>query len=191
MNQPSKIVAMPKPKRERKERKRVRGQGSLIKRGEMYYIELNWKGIRHRKSLETTDRETALNKLAEEVSRIRSGELPKTFEPITVQQMFDAWQLSFETNTKLATQQDYRRRWNNHLKPVFGNMLATAVDRDKVVLYLNTRMKAGAGTVSRNRELRILMMLFKFNRSKIPFFSAIWFPSIWMSNWSGSKSCWR
>jgi integrase len=36
------------------------------------------------------------------------------------------------------------------------------------VAYLNARMKAGAGTVSRNRELRILKMIFNFNRSKIP-----------------------
>jgi len=162
------LIAMPKRKRERKERKRVRGQGTLFQRGETFWMELHWHGIRYRKSLETADRETALIKLDEEVRRLRAGELPKVFEPITVQRMFGAWQLSFETNTKITTQQDYRRRWNNHLKPVFGNMLATAVDRDKVVAYLNARMKAGAGTVSRNRELRILMMLFNFNRKKIP-----------------------
>lgn len=168
MSSKTNLISLPKPKRKRTERKRVRGQGTLFKRGEIFWMELHWKGIRYRRSLETDDRQTALLKMDDAVARIRAGELPKVFEPITGQEMFEAWQLHFETNCKRSTQEDYRRRWNKHLKPVFGNMVATTVDRDKVVLYLNARMKAGAGPVSRNRELRILMMLFNFNRSKIP-----------------------
>jgi integrase len=167
MNQPSSnVVSM--PKRERIARKRVRGQGTLEKRGEIFWMELHWHGVRHRKSLETTDRETALIKLDEEVRRIHANELPKVFEPITVQTMFENWQKQFETNCGVATQQDYQRRWTKHLKPIFGPMLATAVDRDIVVSYLHSRMKAGASLCTRNREQRVLMMLFKFNKSKIP-----------------------
>jgi hypothetical protein len=56
------VVAMPKPKRPRKPNKVVRGEGYLFRRGETFYFELNWRGSRTRKSLETTDRETALIK---------------------------------------------------------------------------------------------------------------------------------
>jgi integrase len=134
----------------------------------MFWFELNWKGTRTRRSLGTTDREAALIKLSDAIAAIRSGELPKTFEPIAVQAMFDAWMLHVETNCKQLTQEDYRRRWENHLKQTFGGRFGTQVDRDKVVEYLNRRMKEGAGPVTRNREQRVLMMLFTHNRSKIP-----------------------
>jgi len=164
----SNVVTMPKPKRTRKPRKSVRGSGSLFKRGSIYWFSLSWKGNRIQRSLKTDDRETALIKMSEAVAAIRSGEMPKVFDPILVQTMFDMWMIRVETNCKKATQEDYRRRWKKHLKPTFGSLFATQVNRDLVENYLNRRMKAGAGLVSRNRELRILMMLFKFNRSKIP-----------------------
>jgi hypothetical protein len=75
-------------------------------RSRRYWFELNWQGIRTRRSLDTTDRETALIKLDTEVAAIRAGELPKTFEPITVQAMFDAWILKVETDCKERTQID-------------------------------------------------------------------------------------
>ena len=162
------IIPMPAPKKSRKPSVRVRGQGSLFRRGDVFWMELNWKGTRIRKSLNTTDRETALIKLDAEVSAIRSGEMPKTFEPITVQAMFEAWMLHVETNCKPLTQKDYQRRWEKHLKPKFGGLFATQVDRDKVGAYLNRRMREGAGPVTRNREQRILTMIFNYNRSKIP-----------------------
>jgi len=162
------LIAMPAPKKTRKASVRVRGQGYLFMRGAMFWMELNWKGARYRHSLETTDRETALLKLDDAVAKIRSGEMPKSFEPITVQAMFDAWMLQVETSCKPRTQADYRGRWERHLKPVFGGLVANQVDRDKVVAYLNRRMKAGAGPVTRNREQRILTMIFNHNRSKIP-----------------------
>ena len=162
------VVTMPKPKKERKANKVVRGEGYLFKRGETFWFELNWKGQRIRKSLETTDRETALLKRDAAVAAIRSGELPKVFEPITVQAMFDAWMLKVETDCKPRTQEDYRSRWDAHLKATFGRLFATQVDRDRVVAYLNRRMKEGAGLCARNREQRVLMMVFGHNKSKIP-----------------------
>ena len=162
------LVTMPRPKKKRKPNARVRGEGHLFLRNSVYWFELNWQGIRTRKSLDTTDRETALIKLDKEVAAIRAGELPKKFDPITVQAMFDAWMLKVETDCKPRTQEDYRSRWDAHLKAVFGGLIATQVDRDKVVSYLNRRMKEGAGLCARNREQRVLMMVFGHNKSKIP-----------------------
>lgn len=163
----SKIAVMPKPKRERKKRQRVRGQGTLFQRGNIFWMELNWQGLRHRKSLETDDRQTALLKLDDEVSRIRSGELPKIFEPITGQQMFDAFLMRCETDCKPNTVTDYKKRWA-HLKPTFGSIVATQVTKDMIASYLNKRMKDGASVATRNREQRVLMMVFNYNREKIP-----------------------
>jgi hypothetical protein len=72
--------------------------------------------------------------------------------------------LKVETGCKQRTHIDYRNRWNVHLKAVLGRLTATQVDRDKVVAYLNRRMKGGAGLCARNREQRVLMMLFGHNK---------------------------
>jgi hypothetical protein len=47
-------------------------------------------------------------------------------------------------------------------------MLATQVTRDNATTYLHRRMKEGATLCTRNREQRVLMMIFGHNRSKIP-----------------------
>jgi integrase len=167
VNPQSKLAVMPKPKKERKRASRVRGQGSLFRRGEMFWMELNWKGTRFRRSLETTDRETALIKLDAEVSAIRAGEMPKKFDPILVQSMFDTFIIRAEVDCKPGTLENYKFRWN-HLKLFFGTMAATQVTKDKVTTYLHARMKEGATLCTRNREQRVLMMIFEHNRSKIP-----------------------
>jgi integrase len=168
METQSNLAVMPKPKKPRKQSLRVRGQGSLFLRGEIYWMELNWKGIRTRKSLETTDRETALDKLSDEISAIRAGELPKKFDPVSVQEMFDEFILRAEVDCKPRTVRDYNSRWNVHLKSAFGSMIATNVSKDKITAYLHTRLKAGATLCTRNREQRVLMMVFGHNKSKIP-----------------------
>jgi integrase len=163
------LAVMPKPKKKpRKQSVRVRGEGSLFRRGELFWMELNWKGARYRRSLETTDRETALINLATEVAAIRTGELPKKFDPITVQKMFDVFILRAEVDCKPRTVSDYKTRWNVHLKSVFGSMTATQITKDKITAYLHSRMKDGATLCTRNREQRVLMMVFGHNRSKIP-----------------------
>ena len=169
MNPQSSLAVMPKPKKKpRKQSVRVRGQGSLVRRGEIFWMELNWRGTRYRRSLETTDRETALIKLDDEVSAIRAGELPKRFDPITVQSMFDAFIVRTEVDCKPRTVRDYKSRWNVHLKSFFGTITATQITKDKITAYLHTRMKKGATLCTRNREQRVLMMVFGHNRSKIP-----------------------
>ena len=161
------ILTMPKPKRTRKPNARVRGQGSLFKRGDIFWFELNWKGSRTRRSLETADKQTALIKLAEAVSAIRSGELPKTFEPVTVQSLYDVWIAEVERTCKPRTFDDYKSRWNGHLEPVFGRLFATQVTKDVVSRYLTDRKREGAGNITQNRENRVLQMMFNYNRKKI------------------------
>lgn len=164
MNPATAIASRP----ERKKRARVRGHGTVFRRGRMYWMELHWKGERVRKSLETDDRETALIKLDAEVAAIHSGAMPKTFEPITVQTMYEAWILLKETSCKASTVRDYKWRWLRNLKPAFGNLFATQVTTDKITEYLHHRMRDGIGVCARNRELTLLQMIFNYNRDKIP-----------------------
>jgi integrase len=82
--------------------------------------------------------------------------------------MYEAWMLNVEASCKPLTIKSYKSRWTLHLKPYFGTTFATSVTKDTVVAYLNQRMKEGAGVVSRNRENRILQLIFGFNEDKIP-----------------------
>lgn len=168
MEAKNRVAVMPKPKRPRKQSLRVRGQGSLFKRGDVFWFELNWRGQRFRRSLETDDRETALLKLDDAVAAIRAGELPRVYEPITVQSLFDTFVQRAEVDCKPRTVRDYKSRWGVHLKSAFGKLIATEVTKDKITAYLHARMKAGATLCTRNREQRVLMMVFNYNRAKIP-----------------------
>lgn len=172
-----KLAVMPsrrtEPKREKEKAKRVRGQGHLYERGNVYWFELNYKGSRFRQSLDvpatgkTADLTAALDKMTVAIASIRSGEQPRKFEPITVESMFDIWIAEVERTCKPRTKEDYESRWNNHLKPVFGNLFATHVTKDKVSAYLSKRMREGAGQITQNRENRVLQMIFNHNRNKI------------------------
>lgn len=163
----AKVLAMPRRKKGRKDRSRVRGTGHLFLRGRIYHFELNWKDQRFRESLETSDRESALIKLDERVRQIRSGELPRAFEPITLQAFYDAWIVEVQRTCKPRTVEDYESRWQSHLKPVFGSQLAHTITKDEIVKYLADRKAEGAGEITQNRENRILQMIFNYNKKKI------------------------
>src|SRR5579862_415802 len=88
----SNLAVMPEPKKEHKKKaRRVRGQGYMFQRGMTWWFELVWKGQRYRESLGTAVRLDAVRKFNARVAEIHSGELPKTFEPISVQAMYDLW----------------------------------------------------------------------------------------------------
>lgn len=163
----------PKPKVKRKQQARQRGTGHLYARRDCWWFELHYAGVRYRQSLNVpvateADKQVALDKMAEAVAAIRRGEQPKKFQPVTVQTMFENWMLKVETDCKPRTREDYRSRWNLHLAPVFGQLTATQVNKQRVTEYLNARMKAGASLCTRNREQRVLQMIFGHNKSLIP-----------------------
>ena len=169
-----KLAVMPKPKKERQAKTRTRGTGSLFERGRIYWFELHYGGERIRQSLNVpvtgkkADRETALDKMAEAVRAIRSGEAVKKFEPVTVQAMFDDWIMEVERTCKPRTAEDYKSRWNAHLKPCFGQLFASQVQKATVAKYLHARMREGAGVCTQNRENRVLRMVFNYNRKRLP-----------------------
>lgn len=169
-----KLAVMPKSKVEGKPKPRTRGTGHLYERGGMYWFELHYAGERFRQTLNVpvtgkkADKDEAIRRMDDAVHAIRSGEQPKKFTPVTIQAMFDTWILAVETNCKPRTIEDYKSRWTAHLEPVFGKLTATQVTLDTVTEYLNRRMKEGAGICTRNRENRVLQMIFGHNAEKIP-----------------------
>jgi integrase len=169
------LIEMQKPKRKRRPNAVTRGGGHLFTRGvadkktgrkPIYWFELNWHGVRTRESLHTDDHQTALDLMAKAVAEIRLGESRKKFEPITVRAMYDTWIAEKERTAKASTHKFYQSRWK-HLEPVFGDMLATQVNKDVVSKYLTDRKREGAGNILQNREQRVLMMIFEHNRKKI------------------------
>jgi integrase len=157
-----------KPSAKPEKAERVRGLGHLYLRGATFWFEIHHNGERTRESLNTTDRQTAVTRMAARVADITAGIPTKTFEPISVQSMFEKWMVAVETNCKPRTIEDYRSRWTAHLEPVFGELLATQVNKQRVVEYLHRRMQEGAGAITQNRENRVLQMIFNHNSELIP-----------------------
>jgi integrase len=166
------VVTMPKPTKAAKPKsekiERVRGEGHLYKRGATFWFEIHFNGVRTRESLKTDDRQTAVIRMADRVADITRGIPTKVFEPVRVQEMFDKWMSEVERTCKPRTVQDYRSRWESHLKPAFGKTFATDITKQHVVDYLNARMREGAGAITQNRENRVLQMIFNHNKELIP-----------------------
>jgi len=159
---------MRKPKRAAKHPERANKDHNLFLRAGTWYMEYTHDGKRYRESLDTSDRGTARERRDERIKEISQGIPRKKFSPIPCQEMFDKWMAEVERTCKPNTIEDYRRRWNAHLKGFFGGLMATQVNRQKVTDYLLQRKNEGAGEVTQNRENRILQMLFNYNRTLIP-----------------------
>lgn len=171
-----KLAVMPKPKQaatpKAKRHERTRSMGHMYRRpnipGGTYWFEIHHKGRRYRETLHTADLETAKIRMGKRVAEITQGIPVKKFDPISCQQMAENWLVEVERNCKPRTIEDYKSRWDTHLKPFFGNLVATQVNKQKVADYLNQRMKEGAGEITQNRENRVLQMIFNHNRGLIP-----------------------
>jgi integrase len=163
-----KLAVMPKPKRKAAAPERIHGAGHLYLRGTTYWFEIHHHGQRTRESLNTDDKETAKIRMAKRAAEITQGIPVKKFEPITVQAMYEKWLVEVERNCKERTVEDYKSRWTAHLQPVFGNLMATQVNKQRIAEYLNARMKEGAGEITQNRENRVLQMIFNYNRELVP-----------------------
>lgn len=165
-----KLAVMPKPKTAAKPEKaeRVRGLGHLYLRGATYWFEIHHNGERTRESLNTDDKQTAILRMAKRAAEITQDIPVKKFDPISVQVMYENWFVEVERTCKARTIEDYKARWETHLKPFFGSLMATQVNKQKVSEYLNARMKDGAGAITQNRENRVLQMIFNHNRELIP-----------------------
>lgn len=161
---------------ERKKRSR-RGGGSLFRKGRNWAIQYyridpeTGKNKREREYTKQTNRAVAQDLLNERLGQISRGESFESGKKTTVATLY--------TNLRTATQnnsdpQDSHRkvagmgwRWQ-HLKPIFGHVLAVNVTTDKVEKYKRQRLEASATPATINRELGLLRRMFRYGKQSTP-----------------------
>lgn len=141
----------------------IRGTGSVIQRGNIWWIQFCQDGKVYRESAETAIKEVAERKLRKRLAAIDDGRFRGlATEKITVAEMMKAL-FTKKENGELdhAKSLDWdKRRWNIHLEPVFGHLKARAVTEDKISKYIAGRKNAAAAAASINRELSLLRRAF-------------------------------
>jgi integrase len=148
---------------------RTRGNGSIYKQPgcSTYTIQYySLAGKRVRESTGTDDYRTAQKILRAKLSAIDKGEPvePRRRHSITCGELY------------VETERDYRvqgrksidalgRRWK-HLKPMFADRAARAVDDDALKAYVDNRLAEGAANATINRELACLKRALRIGQPK-------------------------
>jgi integrase len=141
-------------------RQRVRGTGSIFKRGRVWWCAYTRDGLEHRFSAQTDIKEVAKNKLE---ARLKELDLGFTRNDYRVADLM-ASVISHYERHGFTSVQDAKERWKKHLAPVFANLRATRVTTEAVEEYARDRVAAGAAKATVNRELALLRLGFNLAR---------------------------
>lgn len=152
----------------------MRGDGSLFKRGDVWYMQYRKEGRTIRVSCGRVSKEIAREMLRTATGRLSAGELArKTFQiaakisgdrfagdPL-VSDLVDDLERWYRTDRqKPAFAKNCRHVYDNHLKAVFGDWRASRVTADELRRYREARLAAGAANATVNRELQVLRKAF-------------------------------
>jgi integrase len=134
----------------------MRGDGTIYKRGEVWWMSYNVNGVRYAKSAETSVKEEARNRLRDEVARVRSGvSLPRSgAEPTFSALMDDLFAFYRMSSVPVARSAEYR--WRLHLASQFGGMRPSQFGTGVQRAYREKRLGEGATNTTVNRELATL-----------------------------------
>lgn len=146
--------------------KRNRGTGSVLLRGNTWWIQYCEFGEVHRESSGSDRKEDAESLLRKRLLAIEEGRYRKPVKYTVrdiVQRLFQK-----KENGELARAKSLKsdkERWTLHLEPVFGRVKAGHVTEDRLSAYVSARKveKAAAGTI--NRELALLRRAFKIHHN--------------------------
>jgi integrase len=138
----------------------MRGDGSIFKRGKVYWLRYAQDGQTIRVSAKTTNKEEAKNRLRALVNKSRGdGSFFASLLPgrSTVAELV-ADLLTYYRTVKLKSKfaDECEMRWEKHLKNVWADIPADRVTSKDVLDYRALRTEAGAAPATVNRELQIV-----------------------------------
>jgi integrase len=156
----TKQTKQPKPSR-------PRGTGSIYRQpgAATYTIQYYAGGRRVREATGTDDLKEAQQKLNQRLAAVGEGQRIVINRKMTVQELYLAVERDYKTQ-KHRSLEALQLRWK-HLKPFFGNIQATAVNKDMINTYIDARLLAGASNASINRELACLKRAFSLAKERI------------------------
>ena len=148
---------------------KMRGQGRIFKRGEIFWIAYNLRGIEHRESSKTALSSGSDEKQAERMLKARLREVaadqigarsfvtPKASR-LTIAELCDALKSDFELRGKLSIQN------KSHLARVekdFGEHRAVELTAEKIDAYIESRLASGDAKATINRATQILSQCYR------------------------------
>jgi integrase len=139
------------------DRIRVPGFGSLLRRGDAWYIRYSVNGTKHSESAKSPDQAIALKLLKQRTQE--AGKDPHHHHPtaenkVIMRDLFDAVTVDYQNAKRRSTKT--LGFILKHLRPYFDTMRAVKVTGDVVARYQHERLAAKAAPGTINRESAIL-----------------------------------
>jgi len=163
------VVTPVHPKPVPRRAKRPRGTGSIFKMGKYFYLAYYLpNGFQKTESSRSTLKTVAQEMLRDRLEKIRQGlycETPP--RKVTFQTLADDLLDDYRINRR-HTIKDAQSRIENHLRPFFGNFLATAITTEKAKEYLLMRRDSGAADGTTQQELALLKRMFSLASRATP-----------------------
>src|SRR5712692_6814555 len=123
----------------------MRGDGSVYKRGNVYWLRYYRNGQPFSESAQTEVKSEARAKLRARVQESRTDKfVPPQIDRITISDLVQnllAWYTT--ENRKPTFAADVRSRWTRHLEPFFGTMRASQLGTDQQRAYRARRTGEG------------------------------------------------
>lgn len=139
----------------------MRGDGTVYRQkgSRFLWIQYYVKGEPIRESSGTESPKAARRLLRQRLSAIEAGEV-RGGEKIKVADLYGALERDYLINRRKDLA-NLKSRWALHMKPVFGDMLASEVESETVALYITGRLTDEASNATINRELANLKRMYK------------------------------
>jgi hypothetical protein len=155
--------------------KRQRGTGSIYPRkdSEFWSYQVYVNGHRERGSTNCRKKREAEAFVRRKLAEYSVGLSGPNSNRVTVKELMDDLLLRHKNDGNKSVADD-ESRWNTHLQPFFGHLLATQVSSDLIEKYINDRKSQTTrsrrppqnGTI--NRELALLKAAFNYGAEKTP-----------------------
>ncbi|PYV54374.1 MAG: site-specific integrase [Acidobacteria bacterium] len=150
--------------------KRPRGTGSVFRmRGSnVLWIKYHRNGKPIRESAHTVKVKEAEKLLRARLAAISTGTyVALKLEKMRISELADDLIREYRINGRKSIE-DLKARWELHLKPFFGLMMAVEVTSQIVAHYIDARQQEGAENATINRELAALKRMFNLARQSTP-----------------------
>jgi integrase len=123
-------------------------------------------GKRRRESTHTTDYKAAQQLLRQRLAAIDRGEAVLVNRRVLVSELYESLEREYRRQGR-RTLKALRLRWS-HLKPFFGDILATNVTKEMIERYVDFRIGENAARASINREMACLKTAFRLAAERLP-----------------------
>jgi integrase len=141
----------------------VKGDGTIYKRGKVWWMKFYRDGRAFSMSAQTTVKEVAKNRLRDEVTKARGSQwLDPKQRAVTVGELIDdliIWYRTVGGKPVMATACE--TAWNLHLKSHFGHVRAEALGTNHQREYREKRLSEDAAPATINREIQYLRRAYK------------------------------